>query len=61
MLSTGSGSGKVLRCRIAAPRGAGVEGASARSMTASVHGEDAGTEMASGEAVWGKAMGNCDG
>lgn len=24
------------------------------------HGEDAGTELASGEAAWGRAMGNCD-
>jgi hypothetical protein len=36
MPSTGSGSVKALRYRIAAPRGAGVEGDSAHSMTASV-------------------------
>ncbi|GFF33828.1 LOW QUALITY PROTEIN: hypothetical protein IFM46972_04020 [Aspergillus udagawae] len=68
MPSTGSGSVKALRYRIAAPRGAGVEGDSAHSMTASVlrwnetyYAEDAGMEMASGEAAWGRAMGNCDG
>lgn len=38
-----------------------MEGQPAHSMTASDHDEDAGTEMASGEAAWGKAMGNRDG